>query len=90
MVGLAPSLAEVGVLLEPTTVVTKAWAQVQLIGERSWFEPHRVLVTGAGGPARTDRCGGRQPAREIDARSGTPVRSPNATVLPGPEASRAV
>ncbi|TRW43730.1 glucose 1-dehydrogenase [Georgenia yuyongxinii] len=48
VVRLAPSLTEVGVLLEPTTVVAKAWEQVQRIGERSWFEPRRVLVTGAG------------------------------------------
>jgi glucose 1-dehydrogenase len=38
----------VGMLLEPTTVVAKAWEQVPLIGQRAWFEPRRVLVTGAG------------------------------------------
>lgn len=37
-----------GVLLEPTSVVAKAWEQVERIGARSWFEPERVLVTGAG------------------------------------------
>ncbi|TSD99484.1 theronine dehydrogenase [Skermania sp. ID1734] len=47
-VRLDPSLAEVGVLLEPTTVVTKAWEQVRKVGERAWFEPRSVLVTGAG------------------------------------------
>ncbi|KUH99191.1 glucose 1-dehydrogenase [Mycobacterium sp. IS-3022] len=47
-VKLDPGLAEVGVLMEPTTVVAKAWEQVRLIGERTWFEPERVLVTGAG------------------------------------------
>jgi threonine dehydrogenase-like Zn-dependent dehydrogenase len=35
-------------LMEPTTVVAKAWEQVQRIGDRAWFEPRRVLVTGAG------------------------------------------
>jgi glucose 1-dehydrogenase len=34
--------------LEPTSVVAKAWEQVDLVGGRSWFEPQRVLVTGAG------------------------------------------
>ena len=34
--------------MEPTTVVAKAWEQVDRIGERSWFQPQRVLVTGAG------------------------------------------
>ncbi|MDY6996951.1 MAG: glucose 1-dehydrogenase [Actinomycetota bacterium] len=47
-VTLDPALAEVGVLMEPTTVVAKAWEQVTRIGERSWFDPQRVLVTGAG------------------------------------------
>lgn len=47
-VPLDPGLRDVGVLMEPTTVVAKAWEQVWHIGERSWFEPARVLVTGAG------------------------------------------
>lgn len=47
-VRLDPGLADVGMLLEPTSVVAKAWEQVERVGERSWFEPHRVLVTGAG------------------------------------------
>lgn len=45
---LAPELEEVGVLLEPTSVVAKAWEQIAKIGERAWFEPRTVLVTGAG------------------------------------------
>jgi threonine dehydrogenase-like Zn-dependent dehydrogenase len=47
-VKLDPRLARVGVLMEPTTVVAKAWEQIERIGARAWFEPHRVLVTGAG------------------------------------------
>ena len=47
-VKLDPRLAEVGVLMEPTTVVAKAWDQIDKIGGRSWFEPKSVLVTGAG------------------------------------------
>jgi len=42
------SLGLLGVLLEPTTVVTKAWEQVRLVGERAYWEPRTVLVTGAG------------------------------------------
>lgn len=42
------SLGLLGVLLEPTTVVAKAWAEVDFIGSRSFWEPKRVLVTGAG------------------------------------------
>src|SRR5215212_3465255 len=37
------SLGFLGVLLEPTTVVTKAWEQVQLVGHRAYWEPRTVL-----------------------------------------------
>lgn len=47
-VGVDARLAGVGVLLEPASVVAKAWEQVYRVGERSWFDPQRVLVTGAG------------------------------------------
>jgi len=42
------SLGLLGVLLEPTTVVTKAWEQVDAIGRRAFWDPSTVLVTGAG------------------------------------------
>ena len=47
-VKLDPSLERVGMLMEPTSVVAKAWEQVDRVGGRGWFEPERVLVTGAG------------------------------------------
>ncbi|MEE2034564.1 glucose 1-dehydrogenase [Rhodococcus chondri] len=47
-VPLDPRLEHTGMLLEPTSVVAKAWEQIDYIGRRSWFEPRRVLVTGAG------------------------------------------
>jgi len=43
-----PSLGILGVLLEPATVVTKAWEMVLAVGQRSFWEPRNVLVTGAG------------------------------------------
>jgi glucose 1-dehydrogenase len=43
-----PSLGLCGVLLEPTTIVTKAWEQVGAVGQRAYWEPRTVLVTGAG------------------------------------------
>ena len=43
-----PTLGILGVLLEPTTVVAKAWETVKMIGQRSFWEPRKVLVTGAG------------------------------------------
>jgi threonine dehydrogenase-like Zn-dependent dehydrogenase len=45
---LDPKLEHVGVLMEPTTVVAKAWEQVWRVGERAWYEPKRALITGAG------------------------------------------
>ena len=42
------SLGLLGVLLEPTTVVAKAWEQVAAIGQRAFWEPWTALVTGAG------------------------------------------
>jgi threonine dehydrogenase-like Zn-dependent dehydrogenase len=47
-VRLAPALAAVGVLLEPTSVVAKAWEHIQRIGERARWTPRTVLITGAG------------------------------------------
>jgi threonine dehydrogenase-like Zn-dependent dehydrogenase len=41
-------LGTLGVLLEPTTIVAKAWEQIERIGSRAYFEPRHVLVTGAG------------------------------------------
>ena len=45
---VAPSLGILGVLLEPTTVVAKAWEQVLAVGQRAFWQPETVLVTGAG------------------------------------------
>ncbi len=41
-------LGELGVLLEPASVVAKAWEHVERIGSRARWVPRRVLVTGAG------------------------------------------
>lgn len=43
-----PNLGKLGVLLEPASVVAKAWMQVERIGARSIWNPKTVLVTGAG------------------------------------------
>ena len=47
-VKLDPSLEPVGMLMEPTTILAKAWDQIERIGARAYFAPERVLVTGAG------------------------------------------
>lgn len=47
-VKLDPALARVGVLLEPASVLAKAWEHVERIGHRARWEPRTLLVTGAG------------------------------------------
>ena len=47
-VKIDPSLGILGVLLEPSTVVTKALEHIAVIGHRSFWEPQTCLVTGAG------------------------------------------
>ena len=41
-------LGQLGVLLEPVSVVAKAWDHVERIATRTAWEPKRALVTGAG------------------------------------------
>jgi glucose 1-dehydrogenase len=48
IVRLDPDLADVGVLLEPTTIVAKAWEQIDRIGARAFYDPKVAVVTGAG------------------------------------------
>jgi threonine dehydrogenase-like Zn-dependent dehydrogenase len=48
LVKIDPSLGELGVLLEPTSVVAKAWEQVDRIGSRAHWQPATAVVTGAG------------------------------------------
>jgi threonine dehydrogenase-like Zn-dependent dehydrogenase len=47
-VKLDPGLADVGMLLEPASVVAKAWHEVDAVGARAWYQPTTALVTGAG------------------------------------------
>jgi threonine dehydrogenase-like Zn-dependent dehydrogenase len=49
LVKVDPALGEAGVLLEPTSVVAKAWDHTERIGQRarSW-SPRTLVVTGAG------------------------------------------
>ncbi len=47
-VKINPAAGRLGVLLEPATIVVKAWEHVERIGRRARWEPRRVLITGAG------------------------------------------
>lgn len=47
-VPVPPALGDLGVLVEPASVVAKAWEHIERIGARAYWRPQRVLVTGAG------------------------------------------
>jgi threonine dehydrogenase-like Zn-dependent dehydrogenase len=47
-VKIDPALGALGVLMEPTSVVAKAWEQVDRIGGRAHWDPRTVVITGAG------------------------------------------
>jgi glucose 1-dehydrogenase len=65
-VKLDPGLERVGVLMEPTTVVAKAWDHIDRIGNRAYWAPERVLVTGAGPIGLLAAMLGRQRGLEVD------------------------
>jgi threonine dehydrogenase-like Zn-dependent dehydrogenase len=48
LVQVDAQLSELGVLLEPTSVVAKAWEQTERIAARSTWRPRRALIIGAG------------------------------------------
>jgi glucose 1-dehydrogenase len=48
LVRIDPALGTLGVLLEPATVVAKAWDHIEKIGQRAAWAPEKVLITGAG------------------------------------------
>jgi threonine dehydrogenase-like Zn-dependent dehydrogenase len=60
-----PSLGILGVLLEPTTVVAKAWEHTLVVGRRAFWEPKTVLVTGAGPIGLLGALLGRQLGLEV-------------------------
>ncbi len=45
---LDSSLNDVGVLMEPASVLAKAWDHITRIGERAEWKPKTLLITGAG------------------------------------------
>jgi threonine dehydrogenase-like Zn-dependent dehydrogenase len=47
-VPIPAELGRLGVLVEPASVLAKAWEQVDRVAARSWHGPEHVLVTGAG------------------------------------------
>jgi glucose 1-dehydrogenase len=64
-VKIDPALDRLGVLLEPTAVVAKAWEHVERIGRRARWEPRPVLITGAGPIGLLAALLGRQRGLEV-------------------------
>ena len=60
-----PRLGVLGVLLEPTTVVAKAWEHIAAIGRRTFWDPQTVLVVGAGPIGLLGALGGVQAGAEV-------------------------
>ena len=48
LVKVDPNLGITGVLLEPATILAKAWDHVEKIGNRVTWQPKRAIITGAG------------------------------------------
>jgi glucose 1-dehydrogenase len=71
-----PDLGMLGVLLEPTTVVAKAWEHLIAVGKRAFWDPKRVLVTGAGPIGLLGALVGRQLGLDVHVldRMGTGVK----------------
>jgi len=64
-VKVASRLGHLGVLIEPASVVAKAWEHVERIGRRAVWRPRRVLVTGAGPIGLLAALLGRQRGLEV-------------------------
>ena len=64
-VPIPAAVGDLGVLVEPTTIVSKAWEQIDRIGARAVWSPSRVLVTGAGPIGLLAAMLGRQRGLEV-------------------------
>jgi threonine dehydrogenase-like Zn-dependent dehydrogenase len=65
LVKVDAGLGELGVLLEPASVVAKAWEQAELTGGRATWQPKVAAVTGAGPIGLLAAMIGRQKGLEI-------------------------
>jgi len=64
-VKVASHLGHLGVLMEPASVLAKAWEHVERIGRRAVWKPRRVLITGAGPIGLLAALMGRQRDLEV-------------------------
>ena len=66
------ALGYLGVLLEPATVVAKAWEHIAAIGRRTFWDPHTVLVIGAGPIGLLAALIGVQQGADVHVSTGSP------------------
>lgn len=66
LVRVDAALGELGVLLEPASILAKAWEHIEHIGRRARWEPRRALVTGAGPIGLLAALMARQRGLEVD------------------------
>jgi threonine dehydrogenase-like Zn-dependent dehydrogenase len=64
-VKVAPHLGPLGVLMEPASVLAKAWEHTERIGRRAVWQPRTALVTGAGPIGLLAALMGRQRGLEV-------------------------
>src|SRR3954452_13497026 len=64
-VKVASHLGHLGVLMEPASVLAKAWEHTERIGRRAVWQPKTVLVTGAGPIGLLAALMGRQRGLEV-------------------------
>jgi len=64
-VKLDGGLRDVGVLMEPATILAKAWDHIERIGQRALWKPKTVLITGAGTIGLMAALMGRQRGLEV-------------------------
>lgn len=65
LIKLDPKLSKVGVLMEPASVLAKAWDHIERIGTRAEWKPKTVLITGAGPIGLLGAMMGRQRGLEV-------------------------
>jgi threonine dehydrogenase-like Zn-dependent dehydrogenase len=65
LVVVPAALGRLAVLLEPASIVAKAWEHIERIGRRAHWFPERVLVTGAGPIGLLAALLGRQRGLEV-------------------------
>ncbi|RAI54129.1 glucose 1-dehydrogenase [Roseicella frigidaeris] len=72
LVPIAPELGLLGVLMEPASILAKAWEHVERIGQRARWAPQTVLVTGVGPIGLLAAMMGRQRGLEVHVLARSP------------------